>query len=290
LGREKNFTFPFHPTLGIFPIINKMKKILIILIPIYYFILSDPIYTQQKIISLTPSITESLYLLEEKDNVVGITTFCRRISKKQKVVGTYLEPNIEEIIKLNPDVVFISKEGTRKEIVDTLEKFKIKVIAFEPANSFDDIKKQFLDLAKLLNKQKKAELIINEYEKKLLKLKKKKSKKVLCVLGLQPIVIASDRSYIGDIIKFAGGENVVKSDLKYPQVNIEEILKLKPEVIISPSMGESKEEIIKFFSAYRNIPAVENKKIFVFKSNILCQPTIKNFYTATKEIYNKLNE
>jgi len=95
-----------------------MKKIIIFVIPIYYFIFSNVIYTQQRIVSLTPSITESLYLLGEKDNIIGITTFCKKVSKNQKIVGTYLEPNIEEIVKLNPDIVFISKEGARKEIVE----------------------------------------------------------------------------------------------------------------------------------------------------------------------------
>jgi len=259
-----------------------LKKLLFIIISIIFFDIL--IFTQQKIVSLTPSITESLYLLGEENNVIGITTFCRRISEKQKIVGTYLEPNIEEIVKLRPGIVFISKEGTRKEIVDKIREFDIKVIVLNPANNFTELKQQFLELAKVLNKQEIAKKIIYEYEIKLSKLKRNKSKRVLCIISFQPIFVASDKSYIGEIIRYAGGENVIKSKISYPQVSIEKILELKPEVIILSSMDTTENEIKKFFLQYKEIPAVKNNKIFVVPSNILCQPTIKNFYNAVVKI------
>jgi len=248
---------------------------------------------ENRIVSLTPSITESLYILGEKENVVGITTFCRRISKKQKVVGTYLEVNVEEIVKLRPDIVFVSKEGFKKEAVDKLMMLGINVVVLDPVNSYDELKKQFLTIAKNLDKEKIAEKIIKEYERKIDKIKKSNKilgKKVLCVLSTQPIFVASEKSYIGEIIKYTGAENVIKSDIRYPQVDIEEILKLKPDVIILPSMGIQEKQAKKFFLRYKEIPAVRNNKIFVLPSNILCQPTIKNFFVAINEISKLLDE
>lgn len=258
-----------------------MKKFLLFLLFLFN---TSFLFSQERIVSLTPSITETIYLLGEQDKVVGITSFCRRISEKQKIVGTYLEPNIEEIVRLNPDIVFISKEGTRKEIVDKIREFDVKVIVLNPANNFTELKQQFLELAKVLNKQEKAKKIIYEYETKLSKLKRNKSKRVLCIISFQPIFVASDKSYIGEIIRYAGGENVIKSKISYPQVGIEKILELKPEVIILSTMGSTEYEIKKFFSQYKEIPAVKNNKIFVVSSNILCQPTIKNFYNAVVKI------
>ena len=258
-----------------------MKKFLLFLLFLFN---TSFLFSQERIVSLTPSITETIYLLGEQDNVFGITSFCRRISKKQKIVGTYLEPNIEEIVRLNPDIVFISKEGTRKEIVEKIREFDIKVIVLNPANDFTELKQQFLELAKVLNKQEIAKKIIYEYETKLSKLKRNKSKRVLCIISFQPIFVASDKSYIGEIIRYAGGENVIKAKISYPQVSIEKILELKPEVIILSTMGSTEYEIKKFFSQYKEIPAVKNNKIFVVPSNILCQPTIKNFYNSVVKI------
>jgi iron complex transport system substrate-binding protein len=223
-----------------------MKKFLLFLLFLFN---TSFLFSQERIVSLTPSITETIYLLGEQDKVVGITSFCRRISKKQKIVGTYLEPNIEEIVRLNPDIVFISKEGTRKEIVEKIREFDIKVIVLNPANDFTELKQQFLELAKVLNKQEIAKKIIYEYETKISKLKRNKSKRVLCIISFQPIFVASDKSYIGEIIRYAGGENVIKSKISYPQVSIEKILELKPEVIILSTMGSTEYEIKKIFLA-----------------------------------------
>lgn len=245
-----------------------------------------------RIVSLTPSITESLYILGEGENVVGITTFCKRISKKQKIIGTYLEPNIEEIVKLAADLVFISKEGTRKEIVDELKKFRIKVVVFEPINSFLDVKNQLIEIASILNKRDVANKIIREYESKIQRIQQStyKYKKVLCVISLQPIIAVSDNSYIGEIIKYAGGRNVIcASQLKYPQISVEEIIRLNPEVIILPNMGLNEKEIKKFFLKYKVIDAVRNNRVYILPSDILCQPNIKNFYIAVEKINKILN-
>ncbi len=264
-----------------------MKKFFLFIL---FLLLNSLLFAQKRIVCLTPSITESLYILGEKENVVGITTFCRRISKKQKIVGTYLEPNIEEIVKLKPEFVFISKEGTRKEVVDELEKFGIRVLVFEPVNNFEEIKKQLVDIAEILGKKDFALKVIKNYELKFQEVKKGKFKKILCVLSLQPLVVASDKSYIGDIIRYAGGKNViVNTNFKYPQMSIEEIIKLNPEVIIIPDMGMRKKEIEKFFSQYK-IDAVKNKEIYILPSNTLCQPNIKNFYLSVLEVSKILNK
>lgn len=264
-----------------------MKKIILYIFTLSHLFVKNYLFSQQKIVSLTPSITESLYLLGIQDNVVGITTFCRKYSKKQKIVGTYLEPNIEEIIKLNPNLVFISKEGVRKEIVDNLAKFNIKIIVFESVNNYDEIKQQFIEIARYIEKEDVAKNIIKEYEEKFKRLKNpSKTKSVLCIISLQPLIVASENSYIGNIIAHSGGVNCVKSTLKYPQINPEEIIRLDPEIIILPEMGINNQEIKQFFRNFKNISAVKKNKIFVLQAELLCQPNIKNYYYAVK----KLNE
>lgn len=250
-----------------------------------FFFFCSTIFSQLRIVSLTPSITKSLYLLDEKENVVGITSFCEKISNKQKIVGTYLQPNIEEIIKLNPDVIFISKEGTRKEIVDKMNKFNLKVVVLPPVNTYEEVKQQFIQIAKYVNKEKIAKKIIRKYETQYKLYNKNTKKRVLCIIGFQPLVVASDKSFIGEVIKYAGAENCVKNVLlSYPQLNPEDIIKLNPDLIIVPDMGISTAEIKKFFNSFKNIYAVKNNKIFVLPSDILCQPNIYNFYIAVKQI------
>lgn len=252
------------------------------------YLFSSLLYCQQRIVSLTPSITTSLYLLGEKDNVVGITLFCKKISDTQKVVGSYLTPNIEEIVKLDPQIVFVSKEGIQKEVVEHLRKFKLNIVVLSPVNTYEDVKQQFLQISKYLNKQNEAKKIIQYYESQYrvyFHTKKVKNKKrVLCIIGLHPLIVASDKSFIGEVIKFAGGENCVINKLRYPQLNPEEIIKLNPDIIILPEMGIKKSDVKNFLANFTRLTAVENDKIFVVPADILCQPNIHNFFKSVEEI------
>lgn len=270
-----------------------MKKTylkLVIIFFLYIFSFAD----QQRIISLTPSITETLYILKETETVVGITSFCRRISSKQKIVGTYLEPNIEEIVKLEPTVVFVLKEGIKKEIVDNLKKFRINVVVLEPVNNYMDIRQQFLMIANYLKKEKIAKEILKEYESKFKIYKSSKNskehKKVMCIISLKPLIVASANSYIGEIIKVSGGFNPVNSKIRYPQLSIEELLIFNPDVIILPEMGIKRKEVESFFCGFENISAVKNNKIYILPSEILCQPNIKNFFLSIEKIREILKE
>lgn len=254
------------------------------------FLLSLSVFlysSQHRIVSLTPSITETLYILGETETVVGITSFCKRISCSQKIVGTYLEPNIEEIVKLNPTVVFLSKEGVRREVAQRLKNFHINVIVLEPADSYEEIKEQFLTIARFLNKEKVAKKIIKEYDTKFKiysNRKNKSTKKVICIINLHPLIVASTSSYIGEIIKVSGALNPVVSKVRYPQISIEELMKFNPEIIILPDMGMQKKEIKNFFYRFKGLSAVKNEEIYIVPSEILCQPNIKNFFLSVEKI------
>lgn len=267
-----------------------MKNLLLILFCSVAFSFAH----KHKIISLTPSITETLYILGETENVVGITSFCRQISPRQKIVGTYLEPNIEEIIKLSPTIVFISKEGVKKEIVQQLRNFKINVIVLEPVNNYIEIKQQLLTIAKYLNKEIIAKKIIEEYESKFKihrdDIESKKQKKLVGIISLKPLIVSSTSSYIGDIIKISGAFNPISSDVRYPQISVEELLRIDPEIIILPEMGMKKKEIESFFARFKNLSAVKDNKIYIIPSEILCQPNIKNFFLSVERIREILKE
>ncbi|MCX7956367.1 MAG: helical backbone metal receptor [Endomicrobia bacterium] len=249
-----------------------------------------PIFSQEKIVSLTPSITETLYVLGSSKNVVGITSFCKRVSDSQKVVGSYLDYNIEEIVKLEPDLIFISKEGTKKETVDVLIKFRQTVVVLEPVDNYFEIKQQFLKIAKYLKKEEYAKKILKNYENKLKLTKNKNKISVVCLLSLQPLVAASDSSYIGDIIYYVGADNVIKTKIKYPTITLEELINLNPDFVLVADMGVSYKEIYSFFKPYPQLKFVKDKTIYVVPSDILCQPNIKNFFKSIEIIKNLIYE
>lgn len=112
----------------------------------------------QRVISLAPSITENLYLLGVGDKIVGNTTYCDTPddAKKKEKIGTYIQPNIEKIVYLKPDIVFIMKEGMKKEIVYKMRNLGLQVFTLDYEDRFDKLSKNFLIFGEIFNKEKKA--------------------------------------------------------------------------------------------------------------------------------------
>jgi len=245
----------------------------------------------KRIISLTPSITQELYFLGEENNVIGITNFCKKINKNQQIVGTYLQPNIEKILNLKPDIILMTKEGMSKDIVEQFDRFKLKYVTFEPINSYKELKKQFLDLATIFNKQNIAkEKIYNlettNFEKKIIN--KKQKPEVAFVVDNELLIVASHTSYIGEILNYSGVENIIKTEKKYPQISIEELTKVDPDYLIISDMGMKGNQVKKYFKKFSWLNAVKNNRLIVVDSNIFCQPTVENFWNSVNTLNNIL--
>ena len=100
----------------------------------------------RRIISLIPSVTRSLYLLGLKDEIVAVTIYCPAEARDKIKIGSILEPNIEKIVSLKPDIVIASKEGNRQVTVDKLRSLGISVYVTGDVNSFEDIYSDFIKL------------------------------------------------------------------------------------------------------------------------------------------------
>ncbi len=101
----------------------------------------------KRIISTAPSITEMLYALELGDRVVGVTTYCHyppEVRNKPKI-GTYLTPNFETTLALEPDLVVVLKE--HRELGEKLRGFGLPVLDLQH-NTLEDIYQSMLTLGK----------------------------------------------------------------------------------------------------------------------------------------------
>lgn len=114
-----------------------------------------------RIISLAPSITESLYLLGEGERIIAVTTYCLRPieAKKKERIGSVRESNIERIISLRPDLV-IATFLTNPRTVEKLRKIGIKVVVFTEPKNYVELCEQFTELAVLVGKEGAAARVI----------------------------------------------------------------------------------------------------------------------------------
>ena len=250
------------------------------------FVFCTSAFCFQRIISLSPQLTKEIYLLGAEDKLIGYTIYAPSYAKNKEKVGTVTEANLEKIIELKPDLV-LATPLTDPEEIEKLKKMDIKVVLFPRAKSFDELCRQFLELAKFAGKEEKARRIVQKARKEIGLIKNKTRNldktKVFVQVGARPLFSVNRDSFINDLIEFAGGENIAKN-AKSGLYSREKVLKEDPDVIIIVTMGIVGEREKEKWKRYKCLKAVKNKRIYMIDSDKICSPTPISFVNTLKEI------
>ncbi|RLF78280.1 ABC transporter substrate-binding protein [Thermococci archaeon] len=225
---------------------------------------SEPMH----IVSLAPSITETLYFIEALDKVVGITkwdNYPNNVHEGRIIVGD-MEPNIEIIASLKPDLIIGLKYHLK--YIDQLEKIA-PVLIVEP-QSVEEIYEAVELLGNVTNKEDQAQKAIMEMEEKINniqeKVKNKEKPRVLYIVWWNPLITAGNGTFIGELITLGGGENIFADTQGWPQVSVEEVIARNPEIIIlPPSAGITANELCD--SPLANTDAVKNGRVYTLSSD-----------------------
>jgi len=248
----------------------------------------------KRIISLAPSVTESLYELGMDEQLIANTTFCSDRKIKKEKIGTFTEPNIEKIISLKPDLIIATKEGNNKTVVEKMIRLKLPVYVMETVSDFEDICNNFQSLADFLGKTETATKIIVDIKQEINSVYKKsetKAETVFWEVGANPLFTVGKQSYINDYNKFIGIKNVFCDiDMRYPNISIEAVMEKNPDIIILVNMGDISNKEIKRWNKYKTINAVKNKKIFMLNASDIFTPTPKTFLKGLKILQSKILE
>src|SRR5574341_58912 len=134
-----------------------------------------------RIISLVPSVTETLYELGLEDQIIAITRFCRlpadRVQLKRKIGGTK-SPKLDEIIAMNPDIVIMDQDENRKEDAEFLREHRIKIFATS-STSIEDSIDAIRDLGEIFGVQQKSARIIAEIRERMASFERPVAKRAL---------------------------------------------------------------------------------------------------------------
>lgn len=190
-----------------------------------------------RVVSLAPSLTETLYALAVDDRLVGDTDYCDYppAAQKKPKVGGVINPNLEQIASLHPDLVLVTKEGNLLETVRSLDTLGIPSYATD-ARTVDEIISSTQKLADVLNVSASGKTLANDLERRLETLHAKLStlppKRVLFVVWTEPLMSVGKGTFIADALRRAGGVSIVDSNQDWPQVSLEEVARLQPEYLV----------------------------------------------------------
>lgn len=245
----------------------------------------------KRVISLAPSITESLYQLGAEDSLIAVTSYCNHPpqAKTKEIIGTLINPNIEKIYSLSPDLVLAVNWINRSQTIEKLKSLGLKVVVFDDTNSFGDITESFIQLGKLTHREEKAKEIVKEVKAELEsisnKIKDLPSIRVFWEIGAKPLVSAGAGSFANEFIQYAGGVNIfADTSVRCPRVNREEVLKRNPEVIVLVTMGDVTEKEKLYWRKFKDLKAVKNNKIYIVDADKVCRSTPVRFLTGLKEV------
>ncbi|MBQ3023697.1 MAG: cobalamin-binding protein [Spirochaetaceae bacterium] len=271
---------------------EKFNKRIIIVLVLFCLCISS-VFTAERIVSLSPSGTEIIFALGLGDKLVGRTDFCTFPEEAKKIdsVGGFdgKSFSLENILAFNPDFVYLSN-GMHNHLINSLENFGIQVYVSD-INSIEDIFKEIISVSKLLNASEVGLNYVSKMKKELNNLKEDSSDvNIYCEIFNSPFLTCGKKSFINDIIEYAGGKNIFYFlDSTYPQVSEESIIVNNPQIILAPDYSENDLNKIYSRNGWQNIDAIKNKKVFSVSGDIFTRPgpRVLEAVILLKEIINE---
>jgi len=246
------------------------------------FALSPP----HRIVSVAPSITEILFALGAGDQVVGVTTYCNypEAAKAKPKIGGYTTPSLETILGLRPDQVIMMKN--RPDVAQKLRQAGIDVTELQPEN-LAGIYESIRTIAEKIGGPARGRSLIQSIEGQLHAIATEKGDgpkpKVLFIVGRTPgavsdLIAVGRGSYISELIALAGADNVfADTGVPYPKVNMEDVIRRNPDVIIDMGHNEmvtekQKQSVKQLWKKYSFLRAVQRDAVFPISADYFVTP------------------
>jgi iron complex transport system substrate-binding protein len=228
----------------------------------------------QRIISLAPNVTEILFAIGAGPQLVGAIEPRNYPAAAQQLasVGRYPYLNLEQITKLEPDLIIAWRYGLTSQQFNQLKTLGYSVALVDP--------KQLTDIAKLINRlgrltgqQTKAQQLARQFKTQLAELQKnyagKTPVKVFFELNDTPLTTVNSQQIISQVIELCGGYNIFGTlKIAAPQVNVEEVLARDPAAIIivqnNPQQGQARHQA---WQQWSTLSAVKQQHIYLLPAD-----------------------
>jgi len=231
----------------------------------------------QRVVSLIPSLTETLFALGLGDRLIGVTRYCKypeqEVATRVKIGGVQ-DIEIGALLSLRPDLVLADLEENRQE---ELEPLRGRVAVFWTfARTIPEVERWILTLGDMLGLSEKASSLVQEIEAA-------REKAHQCWLGRRPLrlfypvwyepfISINGDTYINEVLEICGAQNVfADKESRYCQVTMEEIVERDPEVILLPSEPFAfQEQHRREFYNHPEIAAVRDSRVYLVDGEMVC--------------------
>lgn len=229
--------------------------------------------SKERVVATTVAVTEIMDALEV--DLVGVPTSSKTLPKRYKglpEVGNPMSPDMEKVKSLKPSEV-LSVTTLEYELKPVFDGVGMKA-NFLDLTSLKNMQSSISHLGKKYGREKQAEAVVTKLDKKVASIQKevkgKKEPTVLILLGVPgSYLVATEHSYIGDLVKQLGGKNIVQGEqVEYLASNTEYLKKADPDIILRAAHGMP-DEVVKMFDKefktndiWKHFAAVKNNRVY----------------------------
>lgn len=234
----------------------------------------DPIDpTEDRIVATTVALTEIMDALEL--DLVGIPSSYKDLPKRYagaKEVGNPMSPDMEMLLSLKPTEI-LSVTTLQYDLQEMFDERNIDM-TYVNLESIDAMHGEILKMGEKYDRQTQAQAIIDQFEEKVAEIEQlaegKEQPSVLILLGIPgSYLVATEHSYIGDLVKRSGGKNVITGeDVEFLSSNTEYLQQAKPDIILRAAHGMP-DQVIQMFDdefrsndVWKHFEAVKNDRVY----------------------------
>jgi ABC-type Fe3+-hydroxamate transport system substrate-binding protein len=197
----------------------------------------------QRIVSLVPSLTETLFALGLENTIVGVTKYCvapRELVAPLPKLGGTKNPALAAILDLEPDLIVANAEENRRQHVEWLREQGLSVYVTYP-RSVTGAVETILGLGKITGRETQASVLardiitgVSAIEAQL-GIWNKLCFRVFCPVWKRPWITFNGDTYAHDVLRLVGFKNVFGSAAeRYPRTKLEQVLELRPDIVLLP--------------------------------------------------------
>lgn len=226
------------------------------------------------VVSLSPAATEVIFAIGKGDLLKGRTDYCNYPPEAQKIqsLGSIMKPNVEAIVALKPDVVFVSKMFS-DDVKAQMDNLGIKVFDLASHDSFDGVYTSITSAGQILGASAEADKIVADMKKTIAdvaeKVKGAEPKSAYYVVGYGEYgdFTAGKGTFIDQMITMAGGTNAA-NDVEGWKYSLEKLIEKNPDYLICRNDGGDKAGI-EAANGYKDLTAVKEGRLIEIENELL---------------------
>lgn len=232
-----------------------------------------------RIVALAPNLTEIVYALGAQDRLVAVSNYSDSPpeAKSKPRIGMPMNPNLEAIVAAHPDIV-LATAVNRYATAAELTRLGIAVYGTDP-HTVEGMLESIEHIGGVIGATAQAESVVANLRQRLNALQSKLASvpvaRVFFVVGESPLISLGEHTFIADALRYAGAQSVVHAKQDWPQVSLEEVVRLNPDYLVFASSGFGGEDStakqlaeLRSEAGWRELAAVREGRVVVVSDEI----------------------